>query len=99
MNWQLLCLLFTLNSLVNARSSVVTLAGPGVVDWGYLKKTLPTSWGGTYDDCNGVRQSPIDIPTRRAVYDYGLKDIIIRKKDLTTAAETWDVQRSSYGSK
>jgi len=97
MNLSLLCLLFALNSLVNGKPSIVKLSGSGPVDWGYLKNILPSSWGGSYSDCNGVRQSPIDIPSRRAVYDNGLKDILIRRRDVDAGDETWEVQRASYG--
>jgi len=86
MNWPLLFLFFAIYSLASA------------AEWGYLTNTLPTSWGAVESNCNGLRQSPIDIPSRSAVYDYGLKDIIIRRLD-TSATESWGLERSSYGGK
>jgi carbonic anhydrase len=99
MIWPLLFSLFSVCTLSYAKSNIITLAGPGTVDWGYLKKTLPTDWGNIDSRCNGVRQSPINILTARTVYDRSLKDIIIRRQDVTSAAENWQLERTSYGGK
>jgi len=87
MNWPLLFLFFAIFSLASA------------AEWGYLTKTLPSNWGELYPDCDGERQSPINIPSKRAVYDFGLKDITIRRRDISDEDLTWELQRSSYGGK
>ncbi len=41
-------------------------SGHGAAHWGYTGETGPAHWGETYPDCNGTKQSPVDIVVAKA---------------------------------
>jgi len=51
-----------------------------------------TGWPGTCS--NGIRQSPIDISSNRARYDYFLRELLISS---TNTAEEWKVENTGSG--
>ncbi|KAJ7988202.1 hypothetical protein DPEC_G00321160 [Dallia pectoralis] len=59
------------------------------VPWGYKDQT---AWTFNFTDCSGKSQSPIDINTRRAIYDPTLPPISLEGYDLTddSALTLWN---------
>nr|XP_046197114.1 carbonic anhydrase 9-like [Oncorhynchus gorbuscha] len=52
--------------------------------WGYEDQA---AWSSEFSHCSGKSQSPIDIDTRRALYDRSLPPITLEDYDLTDSSE------------
>lgn len=67
-----------------AVTSLLTICTESL-DWSYLKPHGASTWKYHWKDCNGTKQSPINIVPKETIFDAGLKDLTIEFEPVVSA--------------